>query len=76
MHAVFGHAAAQDCAVLSSEQPAYCGSTTELSLMPAGPLADHRAFLGSERVHAHVRGNALSYERGAGSMQNISKLLL
>lgn len=62
MHAAFGHAAAQDCAVLGSDQAAYCGSASELSLVPAGPLADHRAFLGSEKVHAHVRG-ALAYHR-------------
>ncbi len=55
-HAIFGHAAAQDCAVLGSDQPAHCGGASELSLVPAGPLADHRAFLGSEKVHAHVRG--------------------
>ena len=55
-HASFGHAAAQDCAVLGSEGQAYCGAATELSLVLAGPLADHRAFLGSEKVHAHVRG--------------------
>jgi len=56
MHAVFGHAAAQYCAVLGSEQQANCGSATELNLVPAGPLAAHRAFLGTEKVHAHVRG--------------------
>ena len=56
VHAVFGHAAAQDCAVLGSNQLAYCGSASELRLVPAGPLANHRAFLGSEKVHAHVRG--------------------
>ena len=60
MHAAFGHAAAQDCAVLGSDQAAFCGSASELSLVPAGPLADHRAFLGSEKVHAHVRGAPLS----------------
>ena len=55
-HAVFGRAAAQDCAVLGSDLPAHCGSASELRLVPAGPLADHRAFLGSEKVHVHVRG--------------------
>lgn len=55
-HAVFGHAAARECAVLGSQRDAHCGSATELQLMPAGPLAAYRTFLGSERVHAHVRG--------------------
>ena len=45
--------------MLGSDQAAYCGSASELSLVPAGPLADHRAFLGSEKVHAHVRGARL-----------------
>ena len=55
-HAVFGHAGAHACAVEGAQHEALCGEATELSVVPAGPLAAHRTFLGSEKVHAHVRG--------------------
>lgn len=78
-HAVFGHATAQDCAILGSQQQAYCGDATELSLVPAGPLAPHRTFLGSEKVHAHVRGRRpdllLSLLKTVGMIMNIQHTL-
>ena len=46
------------CAVEGAEQEALCGEATELCVVPAGALAAHRSFLGSEKVHAHVRGEA------------------
>ena len=57
-HALFGHAGADVCAVEGAEQEALCSEATELSVVPAGALAAHRTFLGSEKVHAHVRGEA------------------
>ena len=57
-HAVFGHACADVCAVEGAERDALCGEATELSVVPAGALAAHRTFVGSEKVHAHVRGEA------------------